>query len=66
MSVRADRGPAAEKTLTRTQTGDPGPGMLKLGLRAGPANLGRPREATGEARARTLREKIARWLEEKL
>jgi hypothetical protein len=40
--------------------------MLKLGLLAGPANLCRPREATGEARARTLREKIARWLEEKL
>ena len=58
MRVRGDRGPAAEKTLTRTQTGDPGPGILKLGLLAGPANLGRPGEATGEARAQTLREII--------
>src|SRR5216683_3324995 len=109
MSVPGGRGSAAEKTATRTETGEsasdplelgrraesqnlaqppeptrdllklgrriesanlgqplePGPALLKLGRRVESANLGQPPEAAEVARARTIREKIGRWLEEK-
>src|SRR5216683_2734635 len=43
-----------------------GPALLNLGRRVESANLGQPPEAAEVARARTIREKIGRWLEEKL
>src|SRR5229473_157923 len=48
------------------QPPEPGPALLKLGRRVESANLGQPPEAAEVARARTIREKISRWLEEKL
>ena len=44
---------------------EPGADLLKLGRRVEAASLPRPAE-TEVARARSIREKIARWLEEKL
>src|ERR1700687_4668690 len=42
MSVPGGRGSAAEKTATRTETGDSGPDLLKLGRRAESQNLAQP------------------------
>jgi len=48
------------------RSSEAGPDLLKLGRRVESTNLGRSPKEAEVTRARTIREKIARWLEEKL